>query len=180
MREDERFELQTVSPRLSYRKLHRLRSAVQVFSLLFLFAVPVLNLLGVHTILGTLYSLSVGGLDITDPLMALQTILLTEQIYLPLLLGVILPVLLAFVFGRVFCSWMCPQNTLSEWLDALLKRFWKEPWQQAHRRPIVKNPPPLVYWAVFAALLIATLLASFPLLSYFSLPGIISSASHKA
>ena len=167
--------MKTISPRLTYRTLHRLRVAVQIFSLLFLFAVPVLNVLGVHAILGTLYSLSVGEIEITDPLMALQTILLTKQIYLPLLLGVILPVLLALIFGRVFCSWMCPQNTFAEWLDTLHKRYWKSHWQAAHRRPIARNPSPFIYWTIFAVFVCATLLAAFPLLSDLSLPGIISS-----
>ncbi len=168
--------MQTVTPRQTYRTLHRLRSAVQIFSLLFLFAVPLLNLLGIHALLGTLYSLSLGGVEITDPLMVLQTILLTKQIYLPLLLGVILPVLLALVFGRVFCSWMCPQNTLSEWLDTLLKRFARKPWQRMHRRLIASNPSPARYWAIFVAILLMTFLVARPVLNYLSLPGIISSA----
>ncbi len=173
---DEMLELQAASLRLSYRALLRVRSAVQILSLLFLFAVPLLNVFGVHAILGTLYSLSVGEIEITDPLMALQTILLTKQIYLPLLLGVILPVLLALIFGRVFCSWMCPQNTLSEWLDALQKRFWKSRWRKSHHRSINKNPRPAWYWGIFTTLVLATLAFSFPLLSYLSMPGIISSA----
>ncbi|NUO84300.1 4Fe-4S binding protein, partial [candidate division KSB1 bacterium] len=106
----------------------------------------------------------------------LQTILLTKQIYLPLLLSVILPVVLTLIFGRVFCSWMCPQNTLSEWLDALHKRFWKSHWLRAHRRPIEKNPSPMLYWSLFAALVLAALLFALPMLSYLSLPGIISSS----
>ncbi len=158
-----------------YRHLNRIRYAAQIFSLLFLLAVPVLNWLGIHWIIGTLYSLSIGELDITDPVMAVQTILLTRAVYVPLLLAVAAPVLLALVFGRVFCSWMCPQNTFSEWIDLLQKRFFRARWRKVHAMNRGENPKPMLYWAIFAGLVVITAVIGLPLLSYLSLPGIISS-----
>lgn len=163
-----------------YRHLNRIRSGVQIFSLLFLVAVPVLNWLGVHWVLGTLYSISIGELDIADPVMALQTILLTEQLYVPLLLAAAVPMVLALIFGRVFCSWMCPQNTFSEWIERVRKRFFRARWMQAHRTVAEHNPHPVWYWSIFAALLLITLVAGLPLLSYLSAPGIISSQIAQA
>lgn len=158
-----------------YKNLNRIRISVQIFSILFLIAVPMLNLLGIHWVIGTLYSISIGQLDIVDPVMALQTVLLTKRIYIPFLLMTIVPVVLALVFGRVFCSWMCPQNTISEWVDALQKRIFKSRWHNVHTRHIENNPNPVLYWCIFAALTLLVLILGLPLFSYLSTPGIISS-----
>lgn len=158
-----------------YQNLSRVRTGVQIFSVLFLFAVPVLNWLGVRWIIGTLYSISIGELDIADPAMALQTILLTKDVYLPLLIAAALPMVLAFVFGRIFCSWMCPQNTFSEWIALIQKRYFKKRWMQTHRAVIANNPHPAWYWSIFAGLVLLVVVTGLPLLSYLSMPGIISS-----
>jgi ferredoxin-type protein NapH len=45
-------------------------------------------------------------------------LLLSGQLYVPLLVGLIPSVLIALVLGRVFCSWACPVNLLSEMMPA--------------------------------------------------------------
>ena len=50
-----------------YKKLNIVRKAVQLFTLLFLFTIPILILFEVRFIIGNLYSISFGELDITDP-----------------------------------------------------------------------------------------------------------------
>lgn len=162
--------------RFSYRSLNRARQLFQVLALLFLVAVPVLNWLGVHWLLGTLYSLSIGALDIADPAMALQSILLTGSFYIPLLLAAALPVVLALAFGRVFCSWVCPYNSLMDWLDRAEGKLFRKRWLRGHRRDPGGNPRRAIYWAVFGALLLAMLVVGVPLLAYLSAPGILSSA----
>ncbi|MFW6330308.1 MAG: 4Fe-4S binding protein [Gemmatimonadota bacterium] len=159
----------------SYRRLNTARKAFQVLAVAFLVAVPILNWLGVHWLLGTLYSLSIGELDIADPAMALQTVLLTGTFWVPLLLAAAIPVLLALVFGRVFCSWICPYNTLIEWMDGLEKRVFRSRWLKKRRRPAEGNPRRAIYWTIFGGLLLATLLAGLPLLAWLSAPGILSS-----
>jgi len=47
-----------------------------------------------------------------DPLIGLTTFLASHQIPLLLLLG-ILTLVLTFLFGRVFCGWICPLGTLN-------------------------------------------------------------------
>jgi ferredoxin-type protein NapH len=160
--------------RLSYRSLDRIRKGFQLFAVLFLVAVPVLNWMGVRWVVGTLYSISIGGLDIADPMMALQATLLTREVLVPLLLAAAIPVLLALVLGRVFCSWMCPFNTIQEWLDSARRRVFKSRWLKARRRRVPRNPRPTLYWAIFAGLLAAALLAGLPLLAWLSAPGILS------
>jgi ferredoxin-type protein NapH len=159
---------------LSYRRLDRIRKGFQLFAVLFLVAVPVLNWMGVRWVVGTLYSISIGGLDIADPMMALQATLLTREVFVPLLLAAAIPVLLALVFGRVFCSWMCPFNTIQEWLDSARRRLFKSRWLKSRRRRAPRNPRPVVYWSIFAGLLAAALLAGLPLLAWLSAPGILS------
>jgi ferredoxin-type protein NapH len=165
---------------ISYRALNRTRTGVQVLAVAFLVAVPVLNWLGVHWLLGTLYSLSIGGLDIADPAMALQSFLLTRSVYVPLLLAVVIPVGIALAFGRVFCSWICPYNTIHDWLDRIERRVLRGRWLRRHRRVAGRNPRRAVYWAVFATLLIVTALVGLPVLAYLSAPGILSSQLSRA
>lgn len=166
-------------PRL-YHRLNTTRKAVQILSLLFLVAVPVLNWMGIYDILGTLYSISIGDLDIVDPAMALQTMLLTRDVYAPLLVAMLLPIGLALVFGRVFCSWMCPHNTISEWLDGLYRRLFKRRWRAAHvsREPV--NPHPAITWGLLGGLMVLMMVLGIPLLSYLSMPGILTSQISQA
>ena len=56
-----------------------------------------------------------------DPLIGLTTLLASHQIPLLLLLG--LPtLLLTFLFGRVFCGWICPLGTLNHAIGSLRPR----------------------------------------------------------
>lgn len=163
-----------IGDELSYARLDQVRRIIQIFTLVFLFLIPVLNLLGSNFILGTLYSISFGALDIADPVMALQTTVLSQTVYLPLLLACVIPVLLALIFGKVFCSWMCPYNTILELTDSLEEKFAKRWWRKKRRKIRIGNHRKRIYWAVFIFLVFITVIIGFPLLSYLSMPGIIS------
>lgn len=158
---------------MTYRTLDRLRGATQVAAILFLLAVPLLAVRGVYAVVGTLYSMSIGPVEIADPAMALQTILLAREVYVPLLVAAAIPVALALLLGRVFCSWVCPFNTLHDWLEAIRRRVFGRRRRTPAGAPA--NPAPRVYWAVFAGLLVLVLLTRLPLLVWLSAPGIISS-----
>jgi ferredoxin-type protein NapH len=165
---------------LDYRRLNRWRGAFQLFVMIFLLAVPLLNLSGYHWVIGTLYSISFGRLDIADPALVLQTTLLTRSLYVPLLLAAVVPMLLAFVLGRVFCSWMCPFNTMAEWLDGAKRRLFRRWWLRGARRGPGGNPRPVTYWSIFAGLLLVVTLTGVPLLALISAPGILSSQLSQA
>ncbi|MBN1300742.1 MAG: 4Fe-4S binding protein [Melioribacteraceae bacterium] len=157
-----------------YRNLNKYRKGIQLFSLLFLIMVPVLILVDIRYIVGTLYSISFWDLDIVDPSMVIQTIVLSKEFYIPLLFAAIIPVLLALVFGRVFCSWMCPYNTLLELLELrTIKRFQRKIFKRKKSKN--KNPRTLIYWIVFAAIIVFTFLIGLPVFTWISMPGIISS-----
>lgn len=68
---------------------------------------------------GTLWSMRFAGVDLTDPLAAAEVIAGSKTFYVPLLVSVALPVLLALVLGRVYCSWMCPAGLLFELSDKI-------------------------------------------------------------
>jgi ferredoxin-type protein NapH len=158
---------------VTYRTLDRLRRITQVAALLFVAAIPVLGVLGIHKLLGTLYSVSIGPVDIVDPALALQTVLLSRELYVPLLLAAAIPAALALVFGRVFCSWACPFNTLHDWAASVRRRV-------VRRRPaagagVPANPRPVLYWGIFAGLLALVLATGLPLFVWLSPPGILTS-----
>ena len=97
-----------------YRHLKLLRRIVQLIVVIFLILIPVLNRHQINFIIGTFYSLSIGHLDFADPTMVLQTILLAKKLYFPLLLAGALPLIIALLFGRIFCGWICPFNAMAE------------------------------------------------------------------
>ncbi len=157
-----------------YRNLNRYRKAMQIFSLLFLAAIPVLILLDIRYIVGNLYSISFGDLDIVDPSMVIQTIVLSKEFYVPLLIAALIPVFLALVLGRVFCSWMCPYNTLLEILELrAIKRLRRKVFKRKKIKN--KNPRTFIYWTIFVAISVFTFLIGFPVFTWISMPGIISS-----
>jgi len=144
-----------------------IRRTVQIFAVAAMVAVPLLNLSGVNAVSGSFYSLSLGPLSLTDPLIAIQSLLATMRFDVVLLTSALIPAGLALVLGRVFCSWVCPQNILSELCDAVSRRLGLP-------RFFAPAPAPLARYLVLALILAATLLFAFPLASLFSAPGIIS------
>ncbi len=76
---------------------------------------------------GSLWSMRIAGWDVTDPLAALEVTATARVVHLPLLAAVAVPVLLAVLLGRVFCSWMCPGYLLFE-VGGKLRRLlrWAE------------------------------------------------------
>lgn len=143
------------------------RRITQASVLLLMFLIPILNLKGITFITGSLYSLAIGPLWITDPLSGLQTIMASLSLDVVLLLSMLIPVALAFVFGRVFCGWMCPQNTISELADYVSEKFrLKRP-----ANPALSATP---RYMILVALIILAPLLGFPVANLVSAPGIIS------
>ena len=74
---------------------------------------------------GTYISADLAGLELTDPLTALEITLASKSIWLPLIISTIPLVLIAIIFGRVFCSYICPLNFLLELIPIKKKRVLK-------------------------------------------------------
>lgn len=147
--------------------IRMLRRITQLSTLAMMIAIPILNLRRINILAGSFYSLAIGPIWITDPLSGLQVMLITLTADTSLLLSIALPVALTFVFGRVFCGWMCPQNFLSELLDYIRQAF-------SSGRVAMILPSPKMRYLVLAAMLLLALLLGFPVANLISAPGIIS------
>ena len=153
-----------------YRNLHKIRRSVQFGSLVLLFLIPVLNLYAIHFIKGTFYSMSIGNLDLVDPSMVIQHLLLTKEIYTPMLFGAVIIGIIAFFSGRLFCGWICPYNFFMEITTGLKRKFTKAKVEKKKNR----NPVSFVFWFIFSMILFITALSGVPLITLISFPGIIS------
>jgi ferredoxin-type protein NapH len=142
-----------------------------VFGLMFL--VPILNLLEVYAITGTFYAVNIGGLGISDPSAILQSIFSVGELTIPLLSAALFPILLALVFGRVWCGWMCPYHVLADVAEKLRRRFLKS----RPESPLPVADPLSANVSRFGFLILGTIAAGaigVPILNYFNAPGIIS------
>ena len=63
---------------------------------------------------GSTWSFELFGVTLTDPLAVLESALASTALPWVLVAGVLLPLLLSVVLGRVFCSWICPVGFLLE------------------------------------------------------------------
>lgn len=82
---------------------------------------------------GSLASSSIIGITLTDPFAALQVLFASKEISFVYMGGALL--IFGFYFivrGRVFCSWVCPLNTLLEITDKI-RKFLKLPDKQMDR-----------------------------------------------
>jgi ferredoxin-type protein NapH len=108
----------------------------------------------------------------SDPLVVAQRILAAKEIYVPLLLSVIIPVLFALALGPAFCGWMCPQGFISEIVESVrqkLKSRTNAGLAMQKGAAWIK-----VKWAILAVGMIAVGMFSLPLFNYISAPGIIT------
>lgn len=145
----------------------QLRKIAQTLTIVIIVLIPVLNRKGITVLTGSLYSLAIGPIWITDPLIGIQTILITLTADRTLLLSMAIPVVLALAVGRAFCGWLCPQNTISEFVDLAATKF-------GIKRPFGKRTTAVPRYVVLVVILVLTPLAGIPLAGLLSAPGIIS------
>ncbi len=145
-----------------------LRRSTQIFSLVFLIAIPFLNKQGLNWFIGTLYSIDILSWTIIDPAMVLQMVLLRQPLLWSLVLAILIPVLLVLVLGRVFCSWMCPYNFFAELLYSLRRLLLPRSKMRNH------NPTRNPHWAVFAVIFMLIAFTGLPLIVFLSMPGLMT------
>ena len=143
------------------------RRIAQILTILLIIAIPVLNKKGITLITGTLYSLAIDGIWITDPLSGFQVIISSFSADRILLLSMVIPVALALIFGRIFCGWICPQNFISELFDIIHDRL-------KVKRIFNPSPSAKPRYAIMLLLLASAPLLGFPVANLISAPGIIS------
>jgi ferredoxin-type protein NapH len=155
--------------RYFYHNLTVVRRMMQWFSFFLIILIPILNLEGLRFINGTYYSMSIGNMEIADPATVLQHILFSKQFYSALLLAAGIPVLLAFIFGKVFCSWACPFNLIAEYTAKL--RWMLFPKKTTGYN---KNPNDKLLWLIFGFVISIALVSGWSLVTILSFPGLIS------
>ncbi len=90
------------------------RRVCQLTIIILFIAVPILNKSRYSLLYGNLLSFQFWVIPLADPLAVLQLTLKNFYITLEICIGAFLPLLLAFLLGTVFCSWLCPFGFLSE------------------------------------------------------------------
>jgi len=149
--------------------ISRWRNFLQTVAMALLVAIPLVNYFWRFTFVqGWYQSLGIGDLWIVSPLEGLESILVTRTLYLPLLGGLIVPVLSAVILGRVFCSWICPINAFQEFGDRLLR-----PWTGRQKPRDRWLLPRAVLWFVLVAEIMTTLILGTPLWVFLSPPGLV-------
>ncbi len=116
---------------------------------------------------GWYQSLGIGQLWFVSPLEGLESILVSKTIYLPLLIGMLLPLLLALFLGRVFCGWICPIHFLSEVEDRLLRLL-----RVKKRRDLWRLPRQVFWFALIGEVLLSMILGA-PIFVFLSPPGLV-------
>ncbi len=132
---------------------------------------PVLNLYFHFTFIqGWYQSLGIGRLWIVSPLEGLESLLISKYIYLPSLIGMLIPVLVALYLGRVFCAWICPVSFLQETLDRL-RALWGT-YSAAKARDRLRLSLRLLWLALIGEILFSMILG-FPIFVFLSPPGLV-------
>ncbi|MCH8252358.1 MAG: 4Fe-4S binding protein [Planctomycetes bacterium] len=122
---------------------------------------------------GTFWSMQVLGVDLTDPLAALEMLATSKRFHWPLFVSIAIPVALALLLGKVFCSWICPGYVLFE-LTGKLRRLLR----------LAEIEPGNVTFShgnkyiVLGVGLVVAMLASSPLFALIYPPAVISRAVH--
>ncbi|HDY87242.1 MAG TPA: 4Fe-4S binding protein [bacterium] len=118
---------------------------------------------------GSVWTMDINGFNISDPLAALESTVITLYLYAPLILSVIIPVIITIILGKVYCGWICPMHLLLEINDWLRKKL---EWTGYNTRDI-KFSRNTKYWVLAVGIIVA-FFAGRPLLALIYPPAIIS------
>ncbi|MGW8195801.1 MAG: 4Fe-4S binding protein [Desulforhopalus sp.] len=117
---------------------------------------------------GWYQSLGIGNLWFVSPLEGLESLLITKTFSTTSLIGMLIPLLVAIMLGRVFCSWICPISFLLELFDRL-RRFVSKKRFLRNRLLLAKR----VLWGTLIAELIVSMILGVPLFVFLSPPGLV-------
>jgi ferredoxin-type protein NapH len=142
-----------------------------------MFLIPVLNFYEIYAVTGTFYAINIGGLGIADPVVILQSIFASGELTVPLLGAVLFPILLALLFGRVWCGWMCPYHLMSDgaaWLRGIFReKILNRPAHESLLVPASFKTNCIRYGFLIVGTGFAGAIG-IPVLNYASAPGILS------
>lgn len=122
---------------------------------------------------GTLWSMRLFGMSISDPLAAAEMFAASKRVHWPMVLSIILPVVLTLILGRVFCSWICPGYLLFEITGKLRKLLRLAEIEPANVRFSHRNK-----YTLLVVGLLLTALMSAPIFALIYPPAVISRVLH--
>ena len=123
---------------------------------------------------GTLWSMRLGPIDITDPLAAAEVLFTTASLPLTLAVSVLIPVVGTALLGKVYCSWFCPGYLLFEISGKLRGLLRLAEIQPASVEFSILNK----YLLLAAGLVVAAMLGA-PFFSLVYPPAVISRTAHS-
>lgn len=152
------------------RKIYgRWRLAVLSCAFLLILINPFLNyFFQFHFVQGWYQSFGFGNLWFVSPLEGLESLLLTKSLYLPTVVGMAIPVILALFLGRVFCSWVCPVSFILETFDRLRKIVQRRKFLR-NRLLVAKK----VLWFTLIAEIFLSMILGAPIFVFLSPPGLV-------
>lgn len=150
------------------------RKIIQWLFFLLMFIVPILNMAEIYFIKGTYISLDVGSLAVSDPLAVLQAIFASHEIQAVMLASVTIPVAIALLLGRVWCSWACPYYLILDGIEYLRKKLKLKPLKPHYSESNITKANFFRYSLLLIGFIIVGV-AGVPLLYLISPPSIISS-----
>ena len=146
-----------------------IRLAILTGAFLLILINPLLNFyLHIDFIQGWYQSLGIGSLWFVSPLEGLESLLVTKSVYMPSLIGMVIPVLIAFMLGRVFCSWICPITFILELFDRLRLRISRKKYLR-DRLVLARQ---LLWYTLIAELVISMIIGA-PIFVFMSPPGLV-------
>ena len=146
----------------------RWRLMVLLLAFMVILVNPFLNyFFAISWLQGWYQSLGIGHLWFVSPLEGLESLLVTRLLYLPSLIGMAIPLVLAFLLGRVFCSWICPISFFAEILERMVSRDGGR-----HRPDALHFGRHLIWFALVAELLLTMILGA-PVFVILSPPGLV-------
>lgn len=154
---------------MTLRAIRPWRRVLQLGVLLAFIAIPFLNKAEYNVLSGNFLAFNFAGVPLGDPLAALQVVAGTFSATPAMLIGAGLTLLLAFVMGPVFCSWICPFGFLSELVHP-----------RSGNAPVPARPFTVKAGIVGAGLLAVILFVPVPILNQLSMPGWYSRAMQHA
>ncbi len=112
------------------------RRTFQIFIALAFIVIPMLNRSRYSLVYGNFLSFHAFGIPFADPLAVLQLTLKNFYFTFDNFIGTLLPLILAFTLGTVFCSWICPYGLLSELTRRLNRKIMPKSYKGL---PLFKN-----------------------------------------
>ncbi len=120
------------------------------------------------------WSLELAGVSMTDPLAGAESIAASKRAPWTLWVGLFIPLMVAILLGRVFCSWVCPMNLLLEMTDKLrrLLSFLELP-------PADIKFSRWIKYCLLGAGLVLAAVVSLPVLGFIYPPAVVGRELHE-